>query len=115
VGGFLIASVYAAGMLRGRRDRYHDLGFIIAFTVGAIATPIQIGIRDGRTGPGLGAPGPATDRSADQHRSFVLGHHGWPRHAAFPAVGVVRGVVDLQAGDAADQVVSAAAVLGQRR
>jgi cytochrome bd ubiquinol oxidase subunit I len=43
----LIASVYAAGMLRGRRDRYHRLGFIIAFTVGAIATPIQIGIGDG--------------------------------------------------------------------
>jgi cytochrome bd ubiquinol oxidase subunit I len=47
VGGFLIASVYAAGMLRGRRDRYHHLGFIIAFTVGAVATPIQIGIGDG--------------------------------------------------------------------
>ena len=30
VGGFLIASVYAVGMLRGRRDRYHRLGFIIA-------------------------------------------------------------------------------------
>ena len=27
VGGFLIASVYAMGMLRGRRDRYHRLGF----------------------------------------------------------------------------------------
>ena len=34
VGGFLIASVYAVGMLRGRRDRYHYLGFVIAFTVG---------------------------------------------------------------------------------
>ena len=37
VGGFLIASVYAMGMLRGRRDRYHRLGFIIPFTVAAIA------------------------------------------------------------------------------
>ena len=35
VGGFLIASVYAVGMLRGRRDRYHYLGFVIAFTVGS--------------------------------------------------------------------------------
>ena len=26
VGGFLVASVYAVGMLRGRRDRYHRLG-----------------------------------------------------------------------------------------
>jgi cytochrome d ubiquinol oxidase subunit I len=47
VGGFLIASVYAAGMLRGRRDRYHRLGFIIPFTVAAIATPVQMGVGDG--------------------------------------------------------------------
>ncbi len=47
VGGFLIASVYAAGMLRGRRDRYHRLGFIIGFSVAAIATPIQMGVGDG--------------------------------------------------------------------
>ena len=46
VGGFLIASVYATGMLRGRRDRYHRLGFIIAFSVAAIATPIQMGVGD---------------------------------------------------------------------
>src|SRR3954447_778678 len=47
VGGFLIASVYATGMLRGRRDRYHRLGFIIGFTVAALATPVQMGIGDG--------------------------------------------------------------------
>ena len=46
VGGFLIASVYAMGMLRGRRDRYHRLGFIIPFTVAAIATPIQMVVGD---------------------------------------------------------------------
>ena len=46
VGGFLIASVYAVGMLRGRRDRYHRLGFIIGFTVAAIATPVQMGVGD---------------------------------------------------------------------
>jgi cytochrome d ubiquinol oxidase subunit I len=46
VGGFLIASVYAMGMLRGRRDRYHRLGFIIPFTVAAIMTPIQMGVGD---------------------------------------------------------------------
>jgi cytochrome d ubiquinol oxidase subunit I len=46
VGGFLVASVYAFAMLRGRRDRYHRLGFIIAFTVAAIATPIQMGVGD---------------------------------------------------------------------
>ena len=46
VGGFLIASVYATGMLRGRVDRYHRLGFIIAFSVAAFATPIQMGVGD---------------------------------------------------------------------
>jgi cytochrome bd ubiquinol oxidase subunit I len=46
VGGFLIASVYAVGMLKGRRDRYHRVGFLIAFSVGAIATPIQMGVGD---------------------------------------------------------------------
>jgi cytochrome bd ubiquinol oxidase subunit I len=46
VAGFLIASVYAVGMLRGRRDRYHRLGFIIPFTVAAIATPLQLVVGD---------------------------------------------------------------------
>jgi cytochrome bd ubiquinol oxidase subunit I len=46
VTGFLLASVYAAGMLRGRRDRYMRLGFAIPFVVAAIATPIQIGVGD---------------------------------------------------------------------
>ena len=46
VGGFMIASVYAFAMLRGRRDRYHRLGFLIGFTVAAIATPVQMGVGD---------------------------------------------------------------------
>jgi cytochrome d ubiquinol oxidase subunit I len=46
VGGFLVASVYATGMLRGRNDRYHRIGFTIAFTVAAIMTPIQMGVGD---------------------------------------------------------------------
>jgi cytochrome d ubiquinol oxidase subunit I len=46
VGGFLVASVYATGMLRGRQDRYHRLGFVIAFSVAAVATPIQMGVGD---------------------------------------------------------------------
>ncbi len=46
VGGFLVASVYAVAMLRGRRDHYHRLGFIIAFSVGAVAIPIQMGVGD---------------------------------------------------------------------
>ena len=46
VGGFLIASVYAMAMLRGRRDRYHRLGFLIAFTVAAVAAPVQMVVGD---------------------------------------------------------------------
>jgi cytochrome bd ubiquinol oxidase subunit I len=46
VTGFLLASVYARGLLRGRPDRYTRLGFIIAFGVAAIATPLQIGMGD---------------------------------------------------------------------
>jgi cytochrome bd ubiquinol oxidase subunit I len=46
VGGFLIASVYAVALLRGRRDRYHRLGFLIPFTVAAIAIPIQMFVGD---------------------------------------------------------------------
>jgi cytochrome d ubiquinol oxidase subunit I len=46
VGGFMIASVYAVGMLRGRRDRYHRTGFIIGYTVAAIAPPVQKGVGD---------------------------------------------------------------------
>jgi len=46
VGGFMIASVYAAAMLRGRDDHYHRLGFVIPFTVAAIAAPVQMGVGD---------------------------------------------------------------------
>jgi cytochrome d ubiquinol oxidase subunit I len=46
VGGFLVASVYAVAMLRGRRDRYHRLGFIIPFTVAAVAVPLQMAVGD---------------------------------------------------------------------
>jgi cytochrome d ubiquinol oxidase subunit I len=46
VGGFLIASVYAVAMLRGRRDHYTRLGFLIAFTVAAIAAPVQMLVGD---------------------------------------------------------------------
>src|SRR5436190_14278424 len=44
--GFLVASVYAVGMLRGRRDRYHRLGLLIPLTVACIATPIQFAVGD---------------------------------------------------------------------
>jgi cytochrome d ubiquinol oxidase subunit I len=46
VGGFLVASVYAVGLLRGRTDRYHRLGFLIPFTVACITIPLQMGVGD---------------------------------------------------------------------
>jgi cytochrome bd ubiquinol oxidase subunit I len=46
VAGFAVAGVYAVGMLRGRRDRYHRQGLLIPLTVGAIAIPLQIVMGD---------------------------------------------------------------------
>src|SRR5215207_11016612 len=44
--GFLVASIYAVGMLRGRRDRLHGLGVAIPLTIACIATPIQLFVGD---------------------------------------------------------------------
>jgi cytochrome bd ubiquinol oxidase subunit I len=46
VAGFGVASVYAVGFLRGRRDRYHRLGFAIPFVLAAALTPFQIFVGD---------------------------------------------------------------------
>src|SRR3954447_16496640 len=46
VTGFILASIYAIGMIRGRRDRYHRIGMILPLTVAAIATPIQLFVGD---------------------------------------------------------------------
>ncbi|MER5339176.1 cytochrome ubiquinol oxidase subunit I [Streptomyces mirabilis] len=44
--GYVVAGVYAVGLLRGRRDRYHRLGFTLPFTVAAILTPVQFVLGD---------------------------------------------------------------------
>jgi cytochrome bd ubiquinol oxidase subunit I len=46
VTGFVVASIYAVGMLRGRRERIHRLGLLIPLTVACIATPIQFVVGD---------------------------------------------------------------------
>src|SRR5688500_6330891 len=46
VTGFVVASVYAIGMLRGRRDQRHRSGLLIPLTFAAILTPVQIGVGD---------------------------------------------------------------------
>jgi cytochrome bd ubiquinol oxidase subunit I len=44
--GYIVAGVYAVGWLRGRRDRYHRLGFTVPFTVAAVLTPVQFVLGD---------------------------------------------------------------------
>jgi cytochrome bd ubiquinol oxidase subunit I len=46
VTGFVVGGVYAAGILRGRRDRYHYTGFALGFVPAAILTPVQIFVGD---------------------------------------------------------------------
>ncbi|GAA0389328.1 cytochrome ubiquinol oxidase subunit I [Microbispora corallina] len=46
VSGYVTASVYAVGLLRGRRDRHHRLGFLVPFTLAAALTPVQIVVGD---------------------------------------------------------------------
>jgi cytochrome d ubiquinol oxidase subunit I len=46
VAGFVVGGVYAAGMLKGRRDTYHRRGFLISFGSAAIAIPIQVFVGD---------------------------------------------------------------------
>jgi cytochrome d ubiquinol oxidase subunit I len=61
VTGFIVASIYAVGMLRGRRDRYHRIGMAIPLCVAAIATPLQLFVGD--TAARAGAD--------DQHAKFA--------------------------------------------
>jgi cytochrome d ubiquinol oxidase subunit I len=46
VAGFCVAAVYATGILRGRRDRYHYAGFSLGFVPAAILTPFQLFVGD---------------------------------------------------------------------
>jgi cytochrome d ubiquinol oxidase subunit I len=48
---FGVASVYAVGMLRGRRDAYHRRGLALGLATAAVIAPLQFGVGDllGRT------------------------------------------------------------------
>jgi cytochrome bd ubiquinol oxidase subunit I len=46
VAGFLTASVYAWGWLKGRRGRYERVALIVPLTVAALAAPVQIVVGD---------------------------------------------------------------------
>lgn len=42
VTGFGAAAIYAAGLLRGKRDDYHRKGFLLSMAIGSVAIPLQI-------------------------------------------------------------------------
>jgi cytochrome d ubiquinol oxidase subunit I len=44
--GFAVASVYAVGMLRGRRDTYHRRGLAVGLVVGMLVAPVQVVVGD---------------------------------------------------------------------
>jgi cytochrome d ubiquinol oxidase subunit I len=46
VAGFLTASVYAWGWLKGRRGRYERVALVVPLTVAALAAPVQILVGD---------------------------------------------------------------------
>ncbi|AWW35910.1 cytochrome ubiquinol oxidase subunit I [Streptomyces cadmiisoli] len=46
VAGFGVAGIYAWGLLKGRHDYYHRMGFLVPFTVAAIAMPLQFLVGD---------------------------------------------------------------------
>ncbi len=46
VAGFVTAAVYAGAWLRGKRDRYHRIAFVIPFTLAALVTPAQLIVGD---------------------------------------------------------------------
>jgi cytochrome bd ubiquinol oxidase subunit I len=46
VTGFAVASVYAAALLRGRRNRYHRIGLLLPLIVATAITPAQIVVGD---------------------------------------------------------------------
>jgi len=46
VSGFIVAGVYAAAWLKGRRDQYHRTALVVALTVAALAAPVQVVVGD---------------------------------------------------------------------
>jgi cytochrome bd ubiquinol oxidase subunit I len=46
VAGFLVAAVYAAGWLRGNRERRHRVGLVVALTFASLAAPAQLLVGD---------------------------------------------------------------------
>jgi cytochrome d ubiquinol oxidase subunit I len=46
VAGFVVAGVYSWAWLHGKRDRYHRTALVVALSVAALATPVQLLVGD---------------------------------------------------------------------
>src|SRR3712207_3289423 len=46
VAGFIVAGVYASAWLKGRQDRYHRTGLVVALSFAALAAPVQVIVGD---------------------------------------------------------------------
>src|SRR5688572_25972422 len=46
VAGFIVAGVYASAWLKGRRDRYHRTGLVVALSFAALFAPVQVIVGD---------------------------------------------------------------------
>jgi cytochrome bd ubiquinol oxidase subunit I len=46
VAGFLVGAVYAAGWLRGNRERRHRVGLVVALSFASLAAPVQLLVGD---------------------------------------------------------------------
>nr|MBA2794286.1 cytochrome ubiquinol oxidase subunit I [Thermoleophilaceae bacterium] len=46
VAGFIVAGVYARAWLKGRRDKYHKTGLVVALSFAALAAPVQVIVGD---------------------------------------------------------------------
>jgi cytochrome bd ubiquinol oxidase subunit I len=46
VTGFIVAGIYAYARLKGRRDKYHRTGLVVALSFAALAAPVQVIVGD---------------------------------------------------------------------
>jgi cytochrome d ubiquinol oxidase subunit I len=93
---FGVASVYAVGLLRGRRDGYHRRGLALGLSVAALLAPVQLGVGDllGRT---VAQNQPA--KLAAFEGQFRTEHGAGLNLGGFPIPGHERSVVNVQVPD----------------
>ena len=85
--GFSVASVYAVGMLRGRRDAYHRLGLLLPLTVAAVAMPLQFFLGDAS----------ARSMAANQPIKFAAMEYVWETGPNKPEI--LGGIMDTTTGE----------------